>query len=91
MTITDYHDFTTLDTPKADRRRLGVGDIYLNAARCLTCEDVPRSRNRHDFRNCRCGAIAVDGGSWYCRRSFADDAQWEDRCVMYRDAVDAPR
>lgn len=48
--------------------------ITLNQARCLKCKDVITSWNRHDFKWCRCGAIAVDGGTDYLRRlgSFSD-------------------
>lgn len=64
----DYHDFTTRDTPLDERRRLNVGDIWRNAVQCLSCKEIIRSKNQHDFRQCSCGAIAVDGGSWYARR-----------------------
>lgn len=84
----DYHDFTTIDTPLAERRRLGVGDIWINAARCLRCDEVVRSRNRHDFRACKCGAIMVDGGSWYSRRVFNDDKPlWRDESVPFSDVA----
>lgn len=65
--MTDYHDFTTRDMPQEERRRLGVGDIWKNAARCVKCGDEIQSNNRHDYVSCSCGAIAVDGGSWYSR------------------------
>lgn len=75
----DYHDFTTIDTPIEERRRLNVGDVWINAAECLECGDILRSRNRHDFVTCSCGALSVDGGSWYCKRSFEEGAKWKDR------------
>src|SRR5574337_866627 len=31
--------------------------------RCKKCDDVIQSMHRHDFRWCKCGAIAIDGGS----------------------------
>ena len=42
--------------------------IILNGAKCLKCNDVIYSRNRHDFKYCSCKAIAVDGGLAYLRR-----------------------
>lgn len=78
----DYQTFTTKDTPKEERRRLNVGDIWSNAAECTLCGDVVRSTNRHDCRSCKCGAIAVDGGSDYARR-IGD--QFIDRTEMYDD------
>jgi hypothetical protein len=68
--IRDYQDFTSKDTPQVERRKLNIGDIWSNAARCARCGDTVRSRNRHDYRTCKCGALAVDGGSWYARRVF---------------------
>ena len=35
--------------------------------RCLKCDDVIESKHRHDFVWCKCGAIAVDGGSDYLK------------------------
>lgn len=40
-----------------------------NAARCLACDEIVESRHRHDFVSCGCGAIAVDGGLEYLKRS----------------------
>ena len=65
---TDYHNFTNKDTPVAERRRLNVGDVWLNQVKCLKCNITIRSKNRHDYVQCKCGNIAVDGGSWYCKR-----------------------
>lgn len=64
----DYHNFCYRDSSKEHRERLHLGTLYLNAATCKICGYFIRSRNRHDFVRCRCGAIAVDGGSWYARR-----------------------
>lgn len=65
---TDYQTFTTKDMSVEDRRKLNVGDIWSNAITCKKCGDTIRSMNKHDFRRCSCGAVAVDGGSWYGRR-----------------------
>lgn len=34
---------------------------------CAKCLDVIQSEHRHDFKSCKCGAIAIDGGSEYLR------------------------
>lgn len=65
----DYHTIVDIDTPKEERYKLRVGDIYSNEAECKLCGDRIRSKNRHDFRRCTCGALAVDGGSHYLKRS----------------------
>ena len=70
--MTDTQEFTTKDTSVEERRKLDVGDIWANQAKCKKCGDVIRSKNRHDFVSCSCGAISVDGGSWYARRVAID-------------------
>ena len=49
--------------------------ITRNAIRCNHCGDVIESTYRHDYIQCSCGKVAVDGGTDYLRRSFenADD------------------
>lgn len=40
----------------------------MNKIRCNKCGDVIESVHRHDFKFCKCGAVAVDGGEGYLRR-----------------------
>lgn len=42
--------------------------ILKNRGMCLKCGQTVESVNVHDFAECRCGAIAVDGGHEYLRR-----------------------
>lgn len=44
--------------------------LLRNAVRCNLCGDEVESVHRHDFRFCKCGAVAVDGGLDYTRRVF---------------------
>jgi len=83
--ILDYHDFTTIDTPKEERDKKNVGDIWINAAQCLLCGEVVRSRNRHDYRYCKCGNVAVDGGSMYIKRSYKEPDTFKDIVVLFSD------
>lgn len=83
--MTDTQQFTTRDMPKAERRKLRVGDIWQNAATCSSCGDKIRSKNRHDFVRCSCGKLAVDGGSWYAKRAFETNASFVDDVIMYDD------
>lgn len=55
-----------------------VGSIRRNRARCLECDTVIESENRHDFSTCPCGATSVDGGTWYLRRSFRSTGCYEE-------------
>ena len=42
--------------------------IIKNKAQCGLCKDIIESTYRHDFKECKCGAIFVDGGKDYLRR-----------------------
>lgn len=46
--------------------------IIRNSAKCLRCGDEVESKHRHDFVTCKCGAISVDGGKEYLKRSAED-------------------
>lgn len=59
--------------------------ILRNRAKCLICGDVIESASRHDYVSCSCGAISVDGGTDYLKRSFAPGAKWEDLSVTIPD------
>lgn len=45
--------------------------IKANKIRCNKYGDEIESTYRHDFKFCKCGAVAVDGGKNYLRR-FGD-------------------
>jgi len=45
--------------------------IIRNAAKCNKCGDVIQSTHRHDFVECECGSIFVDGGNEYMRAGGA--------------------
>ena len=43
--------------------------IITNKIRCKKCGDIIESKHRHDFVTCKCGAVSVDGGHDYLKRS----------------------
>ena len=43
--------------------------IIRNSARCRKCGHETESKHRHDYVECPCGAIAVDGGRDYLKRT----------------------
>lgn len=67
MSETDYVDFTHIDMPAKERKKLDVGDIFLNQGVAKCCGWIIRSKNRHHMAHCRCGKAFIDGGSWYGR------------------------
>lgn len=42
--------------------------IKVNKIQCNKCGDIIESKTVHDFKFCKCGAVAVDGGLEYLRR-----------------------
>lgn len=51
--------------------------IVANRIKCKKCGDVIESKTIHDFKLCRCGTIAVDGGHDYLKRS-GNREDWEE-------------
>lgn len=51
--------------------------LIKNCIRCKLCGDIITSETTHDFKCCKCGACAVDGGLDYLRRC-GDIKNWED-------------
>lgn len=43
--------------------------ILFNSIQCKHCEQIINSRHVHDFKSCRCGKVAVDGGLDYLART----------------------
>lgn len=57
--------------------------IIRNSIRCLKCGDEIESKHGHDFKFCRCGAVAVDGGRAYLRR-LGEQRDWVDTSIVER-------
>ena len=51
--------------------------IIKNAIRCRKCGEIIESTSVHDFKFCKCGACAVDGGKEYLRRC-GEREDWEE-------------
>ena len=41
--------------------------IIQNELQCKKCDDIIYSEHVHDFKYCKCGSVAVDGGMEYLR------------------------
>lgn len=83
---TDYLNFVTRSSTEAQRRKFNIGNIFINGAVCLKCKEFIRSKHEHDFRTCKCGAVAVDGGSWYAKRVFKKQTDFIDVIEMFYDS-----
>lgn len=64
--------------------------MKVNALKCPICEDTVYSRATHDFRNCSCGSIAVDGGFDYMKICW-DDNKIKKRPVSIEVEVDVSK
>lgn len=47
-----------------------------NRIQCVHCKDIIESFHVHDFKWCKCGKVAVDGGMDYMKRCFAKDGDY---------------
>lgn len=67
--------------------------IVQNAAICKKCDDFIVSKTRHDFVECKCGVIFVDGGQEYLRRGGDPvniiDVSWELPDQLYNECASA--
>jgi len=60
--------------------------ILQNAAKCNKCGDEIWSAHRHDFRQCKCESIAVDGGLAYLRRVGSSE-DFDDRSIIVPESM----
>ena len=85
MYVVDYHDFCDINSTAEFRSQLNIGTIYSNMIRCKKCGWLIRSKNRHDYRQCQCGACSIDGGSFYVKIGCKDMKDVEVRTVFFND------
>lgn len=61
--------------------------IKSNKIRCRKCGEIIESVSVHDFKFCKCGAVAVDGGLEYLRRCGSLE-NFEERSEYESDATE---
>jgi len=54
--------------------------------RCLKCNDIIESLNRHNHRYCKCKACSIDGGNEYTRIG----GNLEHIRLVYEDGSEKP-
>lgn len=59
--------------------------IKVNKIRCNKCGEIIESKSVHDFKFCKCGAVAVDGGKDYLRRC-GNREDWEGLSEVIDDS-----
>lgn len=55
--------------------------IIINKIKCKKCGEIIESKHRHDFKFCKCGAVAVDGGKDYLRR-LGNQEDYEELSII---------
>jgi hypothetical protein len=55
--------------------------IICNSARCRKCGTCIESKSVHDWVQCKCGAIFVDGGKEYIRQG-GNREDFEDTSII---------
>ena len=61
--------------------------ILINSAKCLKCGDEIFSAHRHNYVECSCGNVFVDGGMEYLRHGYADKEKYMDLSIVVDDLV----
>ncbi len=59
---------------------------FKNKARCKACGDVIESKFRHDFQQCQCGKVFVDGGLDYQRIGFPE-GKFDDHIEIIKEEI----
>lgn len=59
--------------------------IIKNAIKCNHCGDVIESKTRHQFVECSCKTVYVDGGLDYLRRGFQNSQDDYTELSEYED------
>jgi hypothetical protein len=80
-----YQELCPIDTSQKERRYFYIGNIFENKAKCLKCGEIIISKNVHNYAICKCGNLAVDGGSWYCKRVYKKENSYKEMSIYYLD------
>ena len=56
--------------------------MKINRIKCNLCGDIIQSFHTHDFKRCKCGRVAVDGGLDYARRIYKKEGDYTDLSVF---------
>ena len=70
-----FENLFSSDLRRKEEKRTNM--IFVNKIRCNKCGDTIESTSVHDFKFCKCGAVAVDGGHDYLRRC-GNREDWEE-------------
>jgi len=76
--LREFPDGTLIPDPDDYSYNKGNPVILENSAKCYKCETTVKSISRHDFQECSCGNVFVDGGYNYIRQGFLEGQYYEN-------------
>ena len=56
--------------------------ILVNRIKCNKCGDVIESKTTHDFKWCKCGTVAIDGGLEYLKRCAPSQESFQECSII---------
>ncbi|NTV78930.1 MAG: hypothetical protein HGA25_07330 [Clostridiales bacterium] len=59
--------------------------IVKNCIMCNSCKEILISQSRHDYKECSCGTVAVDGGTDYLRRAYKNSLEDYEELSEYEE------
>ncbi len=59
--------------------------ILRNRIKCNKCGDIIESESVHNFVTCKCGAVSIDGGHEYLKRSAMSPKDFHDLSVVIEE------
>ena len=61
-----------------------MNKIKANKIKCKKCGEIIESTYRYDFKFCKCGTVAADGGKDYLRR-LGFEADYDELSEIQKD------
>ena len=61
--------------------------IIKNSVKCNLCGEIIVSEDVHDLKFCKCGAVSVDGGNDYLKRTYRNSPDDFTELSEYEDNV----
>ncbi len=59
--------------------------ILRNRVKCNKCGDIIESESVYNFVTCKCGAVSIDGGHEYLKRSAKSPKDFHDLSVVIEE------
>lgn len=61
------------------------GNIKVNRAKCLKCNQILESNGSHVFQSCQCGNVSIDGEKGCIRHQWYDEDNYQNLSEYFDD------